>query len=199
MATVSSSTTTTSAAAFSASASSSNESSSAGVSAEETRATLHSLYRRLLECGEEGTMMQRTISVSGLSQAIPYGMQLLRLHKGLTGVDCQAHSTSPLFHPLRRARLACQRRYYAWSIFALRLKLRSWNAISNALVYTLFLVVCVLLYEIYRACRIGVDRAEDRYRTLAIPILQTFEAMEAAQERRRKLLKELESDIARER
>ena len=161
-------------------------------------AALFSLYRRLLKAGEDGEMMQHCVSVHGLDDSVKYGVRLLRLHRGLTTVDAAARRTR-WFHFIRRTRQELARRYYAWSIFYLRLKLRSWNAISDMLVYVLFLTVCVLLYEIYHTCRVGVNRAEERYRTLAIPIMQTFDALEAAPERKTMLRKEMEEDIVRDR
>lgn len=143
-------------------------------------------------------MMQHCLTVHSLDDSIKYGVRLLRLHRGLTTVDAAAQQTR-WFHVIRRTRQGLARRYYAWSLFYLRLKLRSWNAIADMLVYLLFVTVCVLLYEIYHTCRVGVDRAEERYRTLAIPIVQTFAALEAAQERKRALRKEMEEDIVRER
>lgn len=160
---------------------------------------LRSLYRRLLKCGEDGRMMQRCLSVNSLSLSLQYGKQLLHMHNRLTAVDAEAVGCFPLRHPLKRARLAVLRRRYAWGIFSLRLKLRGKNAISDALVYTLFLIVCVLLYCIYRTCRVGVTRAEERYRTLSIPIMQTFAALEAAEQRKLALQKEMEEDIVRQR
>lgn len=143
-------------------------------------------------------MMQRCLTVHSFTECLQYGTSLLRLHRGLTTVDAAAYAV-PRYRLLRRLSLGIQRRFYAWQIFLLRLKLRSWNAISDLLVYSLFLVVCVLLYEIYYICRIGVNRAEERYRTLAIPILQTFEALEAAQGRKQQLRTEMEKDIIRSR
>ncbi|KAG5506553.1 hypothetical protein JIQ42_06805 [Leishmania sp. Namibia] len=159
---------------------------------------MRSLYRRLLKAGEEGCMMQRCLTVNSLSDSVTYGLRLLRLHRGLAVVDAMARQT-PWWRVGRRAHQGLTRRYYAWSLLLLRLQLRSRNAIADVLVYSLFITVCFLLYEIYRACRVGVNRAEERYRTLAIPIIQTLEALEAAQERKRALRKEMENDIVRER
>ncbi|KPI83812.1 hypothetical protein ABL78_7146 [Leptomonas seymouri] len=161
-------------------------------------AAFYSLYRRLLKAGEEGAMMQHCLTVHSLDDSVKYGLRLLRLHRGLTTVDAASRQTR-WFHLIKRTRQGLARRYYAWSLFYLRLKLRSWNAMADALVYVLFIVVCVLLYEIYHTCRIGVDRAEERYRTLAIPIVQTFDALEAAQQRKRALRREMEDDIVRSR
>lgn len=171
---------------------------SAAVTAE-ARATLHGLYRRLLACGEEGVMMQATLSTHGLKEAIGCGSRLLGHHRRLTIVDAEAQRTSALRHPLRRARLACQRRQSAWAIFWLRLRLRSKSAISNALVYGLFVLTCSLLYAIYRACRVGVNRAEERYRTMAIPIVQAFDALDAMEDRKRIMKLQMDQDIIRER
>ncbi|EPY26858.1 hypothetical protein STCU_06043 [Strigomonas culicis] len=156
------------------------------------------LYRRLLKAGEDGAALQRCLTVHPLPQCLQYGLRLLRYHKALAEIQAAAAPLHPL-RVVRRARLGLRRRYYAWQLFTLRLQLRSWNAISDLLVYLLFLSVCALLYCIYRACRVGVDRAQERYRTMAIPILQTFEAMEESQERRRMLQKEMEDDILRNR
>ncbi|KAG5510514.1 hypothetical protein JKF63_06811 [Porcisia hertigi] len=159
---------------------------------------MRSLYRRLLKAGEEGRMMQHCLTVNPLSDSVAYGLRLLRLHRGLTTVDAMAQRT-PWWHVGKRVRQGLVRRYYAWKLLSLRLQLRSRNAIADVLVYLLFIIVCVLLYEIYRVCRIGVNRAEERYRTLAIPILQTLNALEAAEVRKRELRKEMENDILRER
>ncbi|SYZ63229.1 hypothetical_protein (plasmid) [Leishmania braziliensis MHOM/BR/75/M2904] len=161
-------------------------------------AAMRSLYRRLLKAGEEGSMMQRCLTVNSLSDSLTYGLRLLRLHRGLTTVDAMAQQT-PWWRVGRRARQGLTRRYYAWSLQSLRLQLRSRNAIADVLVYLLFITMCFLLYEIYYTCRIGVNRAEERYRTLAIPIIQTLDALEAAQARKRELRKEMENDIVRER
>ncbi|CBZ24167.1 conserved hypothetical protein [Leishmania mexicana MHOM/GT/2001/U1103] len=161
-------------------------------------AAMRSLYRRLLKAGEEGRMMQHCLTVNSLSDSLTYGLRLLRLHRELTTVDVIAQQT-PRWRVAKRARQELARRYYAWSLLSLRLQLRSRNAIADVLVYLLFVTMCFLLYEIYRACRIGVNRAEERYRTLSIPIIQTLEALEAAQMRKRELRKEMEKDIVRER
>lgn len=169
---------------------------SASAAAATRQAAFYSLYRRLLKAGEEGAMLQHCLTVHRPEESVQYGVRLLRLHRGLTTVDAAAQQTR-WFHLIKRFRLGVARRYYAWSLFYLRLKLRSWNAIADLLVYLLFLTVCVLVYEIYHTCRVGVDRAEERYRTLAIPIVQTFDALEAAQERKKALRSEMEEDIVR--
>lgn len=143
-------------------------------------------------------MMQHCLSVHSLDESATYGVRLLRLHRGLATVDAAARQT-PWWRLWTRTRQGVARRRYAWSLFYLRLTLRSWNAISDMLVYMLFLTVCVLLYEIYRTCRVGVDRAEERYRTMAIPIVQTFDSLEAAQKRKKELRKDIEEDIVRDR
>ncbi|KPA77434.1 putative mitochondrial hypothetical protein [Leptomonas pyrrhocoris] len=173
-----------------------NTSESSAAAAAARNAAFFSLYHRLLKAGEEGAMMQHCLTVHRLEDSVKYGMRLLRLHRGLTTVDAAARQTR-WFHLIKRTRQGLARRYYAWSLFRLRVKLRSWNAIADMLVYLLFVTVCVLLYEIYRTCRLGVDRAEERYRTLAIPIVQTFDALEAAQQRKVALRKEMEDDIVR--
>lgn len=165
----------------------------------EATVALRTLYRRLLKSGEEGAMMQHTLSTHTLEEAVGYGTKLLRTHRMLTQVDTQAQQLSAWRHPLKRLNLACQRRRCAWSLFWLRLRLRSKNAVSDALVYILFVVTCALLYSIYYACRVGVNRAEERYRTLAIPVLQTFEALEIMEERKKRMKKEMEDDILRQR
>ncbi|KAG5485448.1 hypothetical protein LSCM1_07532 [Leishmania martiniquensis] len=193
---------TTAAISVSASSSASVEKQISGADADLTEMSgavaMRRLYRRLLKAGEEGSMMQRCLTVNSLSDSVRYGLRLLRLHRGLTTVDAMAKRT-PWWRVGRRARQGLTRRYYAWSLLSLRLQLRSRNAIADVLVYLLFITMCFLLYEIYRACRIGVNRAEERYRTLAIPIIQTLDALEAAQARKRALRKEMENDIVRER
>ncbi|KAK7197005.1 hypothetical protein NESM_000644100 [Novymonas esmeraldas] len=166
--------------------------------AEGSAAAMRGLYRRLLKAGEEGAMMQHCLTAHSLSESVTHGLQLLRLHRELTTVDAAARRT-PRWRLWRRTRLGLARRYYAWGLLSLRLRLRCRSAVADVLVYLLFLTVCVLLYEIYRSCRIGVNRAQERYRTLAIPIIQTFDALEAAQSRKRELRKEMEADIVRER
>lgn len=192
---------TTTAAATAAAATSSVASASpsgeGGVTTQAT-AALRTLYRRLLKAGEEGAMMQHCLSVHTVEQSATYGVRLLRLHRGLATVDAAARQT-PWWRCVKRTRQGLARRYYAWSLFYLRLTLRSWNAISDMLVYILFLTMCVFVYEIYRTCRVGVDRAQERYRTMAIPIVQTFDALEAAQQRKKILRTDLEEDIVRDR
>ncbi|KAH8604895.1 hypothetical protein ERJ75_001657000 [Trypanosoma vivax] len=160
---------------------------------------LHGLYRRLRKEGEERQMLERAISVHSLETNIRVGLQLLRYHTKLVDISCNKRKLPP-WRLLRRFSFALVRRYYAWRIFAIRLWLHSTAAISDALVYTLFLVVSFMLYQIYRACRIGVIRAEERYKTLAIPIVQTFEALEEAARRQKEARRrEMEDDVVRQR
>lgn len=162
-----------------------------------TNVTMRSLYRRLLKAGEDTRMMRHCVSVHTPQASVKYGLLLLRLHKNLTNVDARSHLS--LFRPFTRARCALLRRYYAARLLAVRIQLRSINAFSDVLVYLFLLTTAVLLYQIYKTCRIGIDRAEDRYRTLAIPIVQTFEALEAAQQRKKALRAEMDADILRSR
>ncbi|EAN80166.1 uncharacterized protein TEOVI_000619800 [Trypanosoma equiperdum] len=174
-------------------------SSSGQTNTTQTVHVLHSLYRRLRKEGEERKMLEDALSVNQLETNIRIGLRLLHCHTQLVDLNRQLKEL-PFWRLVRRMSLAVARRYYAWRIFSIRLRLRSTTAISNALVYTLFLVVCFMLYEIYCVCRIGVTRAEDRYKSLAVPIVQTFEALEEAARRRKDiLLKEMEGDIVRQR
>ncbi|KEG06235.1 hypothetical protein DQ04_15101010 [Trypanosoma grayi] len=163
----------------------------------QSKQALHSLYRRLRKEGEERGMMERALSVHPLETNIKMGLRLLRYRTMLVNIDREASEVA-FWRLVRRMRLGAARRYFAWRIFLIRLRLRSSAAISDALVYALFLVVCFMLYQIYRVCRIGVTRAEDRYRTLAVPIVQTFDAIEQAQQRQ-KLRQEMENDMIRQR
>lgn len=143
-------------------------------------------------------MVRHTLSVNPLPYCVAKGLRILNCHRQLTAANAD-RLTVPPWRAVKRLKIALRRRYYAWSLFYVRLSLRSKNAFSDLLVYGLFGATCILLYELYRVCRVGVNRAEERYRTLAIPILQTFEALEASQERRRRLQKEMEQDILRNR
>ncbi|ORC86043.1 uncharacterized protein TM35_000312290 [Trypanosoma theileri] len=159
---------------------------------------LHSLYRRLRKEGETRDMMERALSVHSLEVSIRLGLRLLHYHTMLVNADREAHEVAS-WRILRRIRIAAVRRYFAWRIFIIRLRLRSTAAISDALVYSLFMITCFMLYQIYRVCRIGVSRAEERYRTMAIPIKQTFDSLELAQQRRLELRREMEEDLVRQR
>ncbi|EAN95178.1 hypothetical protein C3747_74g65 [Trypanosoma cruzi] len=159
---------------------------------------LHSLYRRLRKEGEDRLTLERALSTRPLEKNIQLGLRLLHYHTRLVNIDREAREVA-FWRIVRQLRLAAARRYFAWRIFSLRLRLRSTAAISDALVYFLFLTVCFMLYQMYRVCRIGVTRAEERYMTLAIPIKQTFEALEDAQERRKSLRREMEKDVLQQR
>ncbi|RNF05199.1 uncharacterized protein Tco025E_07819 [Trypanosoma conorhini] len=159
---------------------------------------LHSLYRRLRKEGEDRQMMERALSTRPLEANVRLGLRLLHYHTMLVNLDREARELA-LWRLLRRFRLAMARRYFAWRIFSLRLLLRSTAAISDALVYSFFLAICFTLYQMYRVCRIGVTRAEERYQTLSIPIKQTFDALEQAQERRKALRREIEQDMLQQR
>ncbi|CAD2220537.1 hypothetical protein AGDE_04124 [Angomonas deanei] len=142
--------------------------------------------------------MRHHLSAHSLKDCVRYGTVLLQHHKQLTAINAQQKLLAP-YRVIKQVKLAINKRYHAFQIFRIRLTLRSWTAISDLLVYCLFVTVTVLLYAIYRACRVGVNRAEERYRMMAIPILQTFEALEEAQQRRLELRKELEEDVVRTR
>ncbi|CCD16621.1 unnamed protein product [Trypanosoma congolense IL3000] len=166
---------------------------------EQTVPVLHSLYRRLRKEGEERKMLEDALSVHSLETNIRVGLRLLQCHTRLINTNRQLKEL-PVWRVVRCVSLGITRRYYALQIFLIRLRLRSAAAISNVLVYMLLLVVCFMLYEIYHVCRIGVTRAEDRYRALAIPIVQTFDALEDAVRRRKEAhLKQMEDDVVRQR
>ncbi|RNF03752.1 hypothetical protein TraAM80_05575 [Trypanosoma rangeli] len=159
---------------------------------------LRSLYRRLRKEGEDRQMLERALSTRPLETNIKVGLSLLHHHTMLLNIDREARELA-FWQLLRRFCLAIARRYFVWRIFCIRLLLRSTAAISDALVYTFFLAICFTLYQMYKVCRIGVTRAEERYETLAIPIKQTFDALEQAQERRKALRHELEKDMLQQR
>jgi hypothetical protein len=73
--------------------------------------------------------------------------------------------------------------------------MRSMAALSDALMVVFLCVIGFLIYQMYVICRVGLNQADDRFRLLAIPVMQTITALEEAEERRRQMKKEMESDV----
>eukprot|EP00331_Platyophrya_macrostoma_P010796 CAMPEP_0176426980 /NCGR_PEP_ID=MMETSP0127-20121128/12262_1 /TAXON_ID=938130 /ORGANISM="Platyophrya macrostoma, Strain WH" /LENGTH=184 /DNA_ID=CAMNT_0017808345 /DNA_START=17 /DNA_END=571 /DNA_ORIENTATION=- len=165
------------------------------------RTVLHGLYRRLRENGEDPRMIRRALSVNPLETNVKTAKSFLEHHRRLVEIS-SAQSQLRFFHVVRKLRLRIQRQYHIASLFSLRLQQASVAALSDALVYALMAAILFFLYQMYRLCRVGLNRADEKYQALAIPVIQTIEAlemMEVFRNGREKQHEELDEDIRRER
>jgi len=92
--------------------------------------------------------------------------------------------------------LSARHRMYNVQLGVIRVRLRSIKSISNVLVWMLILATAAFLYAVYRSVRVGLQDAEKRQMTLAIPILQSISAWEGASNQRRT---KMDNDILRQR
>lgn len=160
----------------------------------ESRVLLHGLYRRLRENGEDAKMIRRALSTNPLEANVATAKRFLAYHRGLVEV-AEGRSTLRFYQLPRRIRLSIRYKVCAFHLFRLRLALLSIAAISDFLVLSLCVAVLFFLYQMYRLCRIGLSRAEEKYKTLAIPIIQTIEALELTEQHRQEKRKAMEQDI----
>lgn len=166
----------------------------------EARATLHGLYRRLLERGEDKRMLRRALSVHPLETNVHTAQVFLRHHRCITELS-NARRNLAVYRLIRRASLGIQVRLHAAELFRMRLALFSWAALSDLLVLLLCASVLFVIYQMYRLCRVGLLRAEEKFQALSIPIVQTLEALELTEQYRKgaNYRREMEDDIVRER
>lgn len=166
----------------------------------EARATLHGLYKRLRERGEDPKMLRRAISVHPMDTNIATARQLMVHHRRLSELY-NAKQSLRSYHLLRRVTIALQVRKHTFALFKMRIVLLSWAAISDMLVLLLCGAVLMVIYQMYRLCRVGLTRAEEKYAAMAIPVIQTIEALELTEQYRNqaKRRSDMEKDIVRER
>jgi hypothetical protein len=173
----------------------------ANASSFEARAVLHGIYRRLRENGEDPRMIRKALSVHSLESNVKTARQFLTHHRRLVEI-ADASTKLRFYHVVSRLRLAALRRVHIAALFRLRLAQASLAALSDLLVYTLMAAIMVLLYQMYRVCRAGLTRAEEKYQALSIPVIQTIEALEMMELFRRGREKEhteMDEDIRRQR
>ena len=171
----------------------------AAVENQQTRAVLMGLYRRLRIAGETPQMIRRTLLVYDLPVCVGYGRRLLGIHRELRQVDVSRASLR-MWHLRSKLVLGGRRRVLLTRLLLTRLRLRSVVAVVNLLSSLLIFSVAFFIYQIYRTYRVGISQAEEKYATLAVPVLQTFEAMAAAEERRKLQRRaQMDEDIKRAR
>jgi hypothetical protein len=166
----------------------------------EARATLHGLYKRLRERGEDAKMLRRAISVHPIEANVVTARQLLLHHRRISEL-MKAKQQLRSYNLLWRVHVACRIRQHNVALFRMRLVLLSWAALSDLLVLLLCGAVLMVIYQMYRLCRVGLTRAEDKYNAMSIPIIQSIEALELAEQYRNQANRrsEMEKDILRER
>jgi hypothetical protein len=171
-----------------------------GTMSAEATVVLHGLYRRLLEKGEDRRMLRRAISVHPIETNVATAQRFLRRHRQIAEL-CSARRDLRFYQVLRRIRIGAQIRLHSAELFRMRLALLSWAALSDLLVLLLCASVLFVIYQMYRLCRVGLTRAEEKYQSMAIPIVQTIEALELTDQYRKGKTRrrEMESDIVRER
>lgn len=161
-------------------------------------ASLHSLYRRLRRCGEEQAVIRRAVSLNGIEKSAKMGVNLLALHGQIMDVSVR-RSTLRIYQIPSRIRLSL-RSYSLWyKLLYARLKLRSFSAMTDLAITVLCLSATILVFQVYRIFRQGLIRAEDKFNMLAIPVLQTIQALDDMQELKRQRRKEMEDDIIKTR
>lgn len=164
----------------------------------EARVLLHGLYRRLLRNGEDSKMIRRALTVHPLEANVATAKRFLALHRTLA--ECAAAKAPLRFYHIRSIILLRMRERSALTrLFFLRVRMLSLAALSDLLVLVLCLSISFFLYQMYRLARVGLTRAEEKYRTLAIPIVQTIEALEETERLRKHRRTEMESDIIQQR
>lgn len=162
------------------------------------RAALHSLYRRLRRHGEDETMIRRALETHSLELNLVTAAKLLRLHTRALYL-LQRRQAIPIYNLPSKVINSFQRRKLRYEFLAIRLNLKSWAAIKDVLTTLLFFSLCFMFYQMYRVCRIGLEMADEKYRLLSIPVIQTIEALEMAERRKDLRRKEMEHDMEFER
>ncbi len=163
------------------------------------RASLLGLYKRLRIAGETPQMLRRTAVVHDLPTVIQKGRALLSIHRDLAQIDA-ARGRLRMWHLRAKLLLAVRRRFLLARLLKTRVQLVSFVAIVNLLTSSFLLLVAFLVYQMYRACRVGVSKAEEKYQTLSIPVLQTIDALAAAEERRKLQMRaQMENDVRKTR
>lgn len=160
----------------------------------EGRQGLHALYRRLRRVGEDEYMIRRALDTRPLEANIKTATAFLRLHTRQAAL-CQQRCHLRFYQLPSKLMCAVRSRAVRFQLFRLRLQMRSMAALSDALMVVFLCVIGFLIYQMYVICRVGLNQADDRFRLLAIPVMQTITALEEAEERRRQMKKEMESDV----
>ena len=143
-------------------------------------------------------MIRRALTVHSLESNVATAKRFLALHRTLA--ECAA-AKAPLrfYHVKSIVVLRTRERLTLAKLFFLRVKMMSLTALSDLLVLVLCVSISFFLYQMYRLARVGLTRAEEKYQTLAIPIVQTIEALEETERLRKQRRTEMESDIIQQR
>lgn len=162
------------------------------------RAALRTLYRRLRRHGEEESMIRHGLATASLEENVKTATNLLRLHtRALSLLQARKHTL--FFNIPARIVNGVQRKIVYYRLLAIRLNHRSWAATKEVITTCVFFLLCFLFYQMYAVCRVGLDQADEKYRLLAIPVLQTLEALEMAERSKENRKSEMESDMQFER
>lgn len=146
-------------------------------------------------------MIRKALSVHPMEHNVAVAKKFLRHHRRLVEI-AGLRSQLRVYNVLSKVRLAAAKRVELASLFWLRVQLASIAALSDLLVWSLCVVTLFFVYQMYRLCRTGLTKAEEKYQTLAIPIIQTIEALEMNEQLRRerdKARREMDADIVRQR
>lgn len=163
------------------------------------REALVGIYRRLRRSGEDELMIRRALSVRPLQDNLLVARRFLSLHTALA-VNFQQRAATNVLNIPRRMKYFLERKMLLFRLRQLRISQRSLAALSDALVMVVGVFTVFFAYQLYVVCRVGLNRAEEKFRILSIPIIQTIEALEMTERAKRDERKrEMEEDILRQR
>ena len=149
-----------------------------------TSTVMVGVYRRVRRAGVEEATIRRSLLVQSLATNVQIAGRILRIQAAIVKLQ-QQHLRTGWFQVLRRRKIRLGIVLQRTQLLAIKLQLRSTAALSDVLTLCVVLCVVFFLYEVYVVCRVGLRDAEAKFDLLAIPVVQTLEALEAAEEHRR--------------
>jgi hypothetical protein len=133
-----------------------------------------------------------------LDSNIKMGRRLLLLHRQLLHLENEKMGLR-WYNALRRLRCSAARWHVQLKLWQQRVTLHSMAALSDFLTALFLLTVAFCMYQMYVVCRVALTRAEEKYTSLAVPVLQSIQALSLQEELKRKRRQQMEEDIARQR
>ena len=143
-------------------------------------------------------MIRHSLQTAPLESNLKLASRILRLHTESLALSQRRRAIFFLNVPARVVNSFGRKRIY-YQLLGIRLNLRTWSAMREVLVSALCLLLTFLFYQMYVICRVGLELADAKYQSLAIPVMQTLEALEMAERRREARKLEMESDMHFER
>eukprot|EP00744_Colponema_vietnamica_P011647 GILI01016376.1.p1 GENE.GILI01016376.1~~GILI01016376.1.p1 ORF type:complete len:148 (-),score=19.61 GILI01016376.1:59-502(-) len=143
-------------------------------------------------------MIRKALDTHSLEQNLVIASKLIRLHTQAM-IALQQRNTIRFYNVPAKIANSFLRRKIHYQFLRIRLSLMSWSALKDVLTTILCFTLCFLFYQMYRVCRVGLEIADEKYRLLSIPVIQTIEALEMAERSKDLRRREMEADMSFER